>query len=274
MRSDTHTNYSIRQKERQQDVLFKQQQSLKEQHSAPAFEGIDIGALLLHFWKGLKKLFVALKYQLSKRPVIETSKIQLPWFKLGLAALAIFILTKKDIHFSINMKAPLDALVKDHQEESTLPTTEHLSLLTPVNLQTKTVIENKFSLSNISDEKAKNYIKRFQKVAIAEMEKFGIPASIKIAQGLLESRAGTQDATITSNNHFGELMAGQAYHSAWENWRTHSMLLQENYPELFELGNNYKKWAAGFKKVGYTDDRNYEKYLIDIIKKYNLQEID
>lgn len=275
MKPETSTHYDVRQKERPRNVFGSDKRAVKERNGAAAFEGIDIGAILHHLWKGLGKLFVAIKYQISKHPGFSFSNMKMPWLKLGLAALALFILTKKDIHFSINMKAPLEGLVNDRQEEANTPANvDQMSLVSPVSFQTKKVVESKFSLSNISDAEARKYIKRFQKVAIAEMDKFGIPASIKIAQGLLESRAGTNGDAQNDNNHFGSAMAGHEYTSAWQNWRAHSIYLQENYPSLFQLGNNYKKWANGFKSAGYNSERNYGQFLIEIIKKYNLHELD
>ncbi|MBX2871198.1 MAG: glucosaminidase domain-containing protein [Saprospiraceae bacterium] len=274
MRPETYTNYEVRQKDKEHDMFSRQKKAVKASNGGQEFIGIDLNAILQHLWKGLGKLYVALKYQVSKRPGIEKTKFKMPWLKLGLAALALFILTQKDIHFSINMKAPLETMVDDRQESPNTPSNvDQMSIVSPVSLTTKAV-EPRFSLSNISDKQAKSYIKRFEKVARAEMDKFGIPASIKMAQGILESRAGTNEGAMTYNNHFGQVMSGSEYTSAWQNWRAHSIYLQENYPSLFELGANRKKWAKEFKQLGYSGDKYYGQYLLEIIKKYDLDELD
>lgn len=274
MRPDTYTNYEVRQKDKEHDMFSRQKKAVKASNGEQAFIGIDLTAILQHLWKGLGKLYVAFKYQLSKRPGMEGAKFKIPWLKLGLAALALFVITQKDIHFSINMKAPLESMVDDRQESPNTPANiDQMSIVSPVSLTSKAV-EPKFSLSTISDQQAHSYIKRFAKVARAEMDKFGIPASIKMAQGILESKAGTSEDAMTYNNHFGQIMSGNEFTSAWQNWRAHSLLLQENYPSLFKLGDNRKKWAKEFKRIAYSGDRNYGQYLLDIIDKYNLKDLD
>lgn len=274
MRPETYTHYEVRQEEKQHKMFSRDKKAVKRSHGEPVFTGIDLMAILQHLWKGLGKLYVAIKYQISKRPGTEGAKFKIPWLKLGLAALALFLLTQKDIHFSINMKAPLETMIDDRQESPNTPANvDQMSMVSPVSLTGATEVPT-FSLSNITDQQAHGYIKRFEKVARAEMDKFGIPASIKMAQGILESRAGTNEDAMTYNNHFGTAMSGGEYKSAWQNWRAHSLLLQANYPSLFEQGLNRKKWAKEFKRLGYGSDRHYGQYLLDIIEKYDLDELD
>lgn len=274
MRPETYTHYEVRQKEKQHNMFSRGNKAVKRSNGEQVFIGIDLTALLQHLWKGLGKLYVAIKYQLWKRPGTEGAAVRIPWLKLGLAALALFIFTQKDIHFSINMKAPLETVIDDRQESPNTPANiDQMSLVSPVSL-TNASAEPTFSLNNISDQQARSYIQRFERVARAEMDKFGIPASIKMAQGILESKAGTNEDAMTYNNHFGQVMAGGEYKSAWQNWRAHSLFLQQNYPSLFELGPNRKKWVKEFKQLGYSSDRNYGKYLLDIIEKYDLSELD
>lgn len=222
---------------------------------------ITLQDILHYLAAGLLKLWVAIKYQFHRFTGGAFLNIRLPWYKLALAGLAFFILTKKDIQFSINMKAPLSGFVSEQGE------TEQMSLVQPVTLK-------RAGFAELDDQKAQAYIQRFGKVARMEMEKFGIPASIKMAQALLESQAGQQPDALQHNNHFGPLLAGRHFDSAWENWRAHSLLLQERYPDLFKAGASYKNWARGLQRSGYSSNQAYDKQLLDLIEKYQLFQLD
>lgn len=146
-------------------------------------------------------------------------------------------------------------------------------------------------------KKAFDYIDRFATVAIGEQDKFGIPASITLAQGLLESGFGKSRMANTINNHFGikctrgqRRQKGKCYifeddtkydrfvkfESAWASYRAHSRLLQnERYKALYTLEiDDYEGWALGLQKAGYASDNNYAKKLVRIIELYELYEYD
>ena len=150
--------------------------------------------------------------------------------------------------------------------------------------------------TNASPEQLQ-YIKRFANVAQAEMEKFGIPASIKLAQGLLESQSGKSPLAKNNNNHFGikcfskNCRKGHCrnfeddshkdffriYPSAWESYRAHSNLLskESRYQALFKKQDrNYREWATGLAKAGYATDPEYAQKLIRIIESLRLYEYD
>lgn len=141
----------------------------------------------------------------------------------------------------------------------------------------------------------KKYIKRFHKVARQEMKKFGIPASVKMAQALLESGAGGSKLAAQNNNHFGikcfsnKCTKGHCsnfhddhhkdffriYNTSWDSWRAHSRFLSsDRYNHLKKHKNDYKKWAFGLKEAGYATDKNYPNKLIKIIEDYNLYSLD
>lgn len=145
------------------------------------------------------------------------------------------------------------------------------------------------------NRKALAYIDRFKMVAKVEMEKFGIPASIKMAQAILESNVGKSQLSLNHNNHFGLKCFSKVcskghcsnmsddhhkdffrnYQSSWESWRDHSKFLNnERYLHLQNFGNDYKKWAEGLQKAGYATDKNYSSKLIKLIEKYRLYELD
>lgn len=139
------------------------------------------------------------------------------------------------------------------------------------------------------------YVKRFAKVAIGEMNKFGIPASIKLAQGLLESQAGESILATKNNNHFGIKCFSKSckkghcrnfsddshkdffkvYPSAWESYRAHSLFLQnKRYELLHTTASNYKEWAVGLQKAGYATDKEYANKLIRLIENLELYRYD
>ncbi|MDX1940381.1 MAG: glucosaminidase domain-containing protein [Saprospiraceae bacterium] len=238
---------------------------------------VTLGWILKKLWQGLVKLFIAIKYQFYKSTEGFFGTWRFSWFKIGLAGLAIFIVLKKDVQFSINMKAP-NTLPKSSVEQVARPTqtsnrSEELSMAKGFSLWGKERAKIA-SINELDEQRVKGYIRRFTKVAQAEMGKYGIPASVKMAQGILESRAGEVENGQQINNHFGEPLAGRPYESAWENWRAHSLLLKDQYPQLFESGTNYRQWAKSLKELGYNKDKNYDDKLMEAIEKYQLYLLD
>lgn len=147
----------------------------------------------------------------------------------------------------------------------------------------------------ISVESPQEYIQTFAPVAQAEMKTYGIPASIKLAQGLLESGFGQGALARKTNNHFGiKCHVGwegdferhdddernecfRRYNHPMHSYRDHSLFLttRSRYAELFDLPqDNYKAWARGLKKAGYATDRHYPTKLIELIERYELYQYD
>lgn len=145
------------------------------------------------------------------------------------------------------------------------------------------------------DDVKRNYIEQYHQVAIQEMSIYKIPASITLAQGVLESRSGTSELTTRSNNHFGikchkGWKGRKTYHDDDEkgecfrvyknpinSFRDHSLFLtlRKRYEGLFELKiTDYKRWAKGLKKAGYATDNAYPQKLITIIEEYELYKYD
>lgn len=146
-----------------------------------------------------------------------------------------------------------------------------------------------------NNSEIQNYITRFQNTAIAEMDKFGIPASITLAQGIKESEYGKSELSRKSNNHFGiKCMSKKCkrghctnkeddfhkdyfvnYNNAWESYRAHSNFLTgDRYRTLRKHGKDYKKWAWGLQNRGYATDPHYAESIILIIEKYQLYRFD
>lgn len=137
------------------------------------------------------------------------------------------------------------------------------------------------------------YIVQFKDVAINEMKRSGVPASITLAQGILESENGNSELVKKSNNHFGikckSNWSGEsvthdddangecfrAYTNADESYRDHSDFLKINkrYGSLFNLDpEDYTGWAKGLKKAGYATNPRYPELLIKYIEQYDLQQ--
>ena len=142
-------------------------------------------------------------------------------------------------------------------------------------------------------EKAEAYIKTYKELAIAEMIRTGVPASIKLAQGILESQSGESELAKVSNNHFGikckpEWTGARTYHdddakgecfrvypSVEDSYKDHSDFLKSrpHYAFLFQLDpTDYQGWANGLKKAGYATSPTYPQKLLKVINDYNLQQ--
>lgn len=147
----------------------------------------------------------------------------------------------------------------------------------------------------VTTEMVYDYINQFKDIAKSNMSQYGIPASIILAQGILESGAGTAPLSTLANNHFGikchKEWTGPSvlwdddakdecfrkYAQAGESYRDHSLFLtsRSRYASLFELPrDDYKKWAKGLKEAGYATDPKYPDKLIGIIERYQLHRFD
>lgn len=140
-----------------------------------------------------------------------------------------------------------------------------------------------------------SYIDRYSDIALESQRKFKIPASITLAQGLLESGAGNSSLARNANNHFGikchrSWTGGRTYHtddapnecfrsynSVRESYEDHGYFLssQKRYSGLFRLSpTDYKGWAKGLQSAGYATDKGYANKLIKIIEDYRLYLVD
>ena len=152
-----------------------------------------------------------------------------------------------------------------------------------------------FAFLAAGDNPYENYIKKYSKVAVSEMNRTGVPASITLAQGLLESAAGQSELSVKGNNHFGIKCHNnwegrtinhdaeirnecfRAYKNAEESFRDHSDFLryQNRYKSLFDLDpRDYKGWAEGLRNAGYATDPKYPQKLIKLIEDYGLYKYD
>ncbi len=148
-----------------------------------------------------------------------------------------------------------------------------------------------FAAGTLSGERVQElsreqYIERYKEIAVRQMQRYGIPASIILAQGCLESGNGNSRLAVEANNHFGikchdwegdriyhdDDAAGECfrkYHTPEDSYYDHSDFLRTRprYAHLFELGTaDYKGWANGLKEAGYATNPRYAQLLIDLIE--------
>ncbi|MCF0207908.1 MAG: glucosaminidase domain-containing protein [Bacteroidaceae bacterium] len=153
-----------------------------------------------------------------------------------------------------------------------------------------------FSLSTFAQRRNSDYdayINKYSAVAVEQMKLYRIPASITLAQGLLESGAGKSTLAVRGNNHFGIKCHGwsggtiyhdddesgecfRSYSNAKESFEDHSQfLLKERYKRLFSYDlKDYRSWARGLKACGYATSPTYAESLISIIERYELYRFD
>ncbi|WP_343696982.1 glucosaminidase domain-containing protein [Flavobacterium sp.] len=147
----------------------------------------------------------------------------------------------------------------------------------------------------VTSDLINNYVLQYKDIAMGNMKTYGIPASIILAQGILESGAGKGDLAIEANNHFGikchKDWFGESvrhdddsaqecfrkYPEAAESYRDHALFLvgKKRYETLFTYEkDDYKSWAKGLRAAGYATDPNYPDKLIGYIERYNLHQYD
>ena len=157
---------------------------------------------------------------------------------------------------------------------------------------TATILSSNLFAQRISPDE---YINTYREIAIAEMKRSGIPASVTLAQGILETESGNSDLVKRSNNHFGikckSTWTGESvkhtddapnecfrkYNNPEESYKDHSDYLKNTprYASLFQLEPfDYKGWAHGLKNAGYATNPKYPQIVISNIEKYNLQQYD
>jgi LysM repeat protein len=138
------------------------------------------------------------------------------------------------------------------------------------------------------------YIEKYKHIAMEEMRLHGIPASIKLGQGILESGFGNSELAVNANNHFGIKCHGwrgktyhkdddaknecfRSYNDPEQSFRDHSDFLtgRPRYASLFQLDkSDYKGWARGLREAGYATNPRYPELLIRVIEQNNLQQYD
>ena len=185
------------------------------------------------------------------------------------------------------------------EQNQVKPAEQVAEISLPVTLPKKEVRANEHLVATsdvtVTRDAIQEYIDQYKTIAMDNMRQYGIPASIKLAQGILESGSGKGRLCREANNHFGikckETWTGdyvfhtddapdecfRKYGSALDSYKDHSEFLANRvyYKNLFTLDKgDYVAWARGLKKAGYATDPRYPEKLISIIERYNLYEYD
>lgn len=232
------------------------------------------------------------------------------WFKLLLVLLALYIFFQKDLSFQVHFRSPghPDVEEQDPPQVDRAARREKLTERRDAGKQpSRTGRKQLFDLSSafkpgkkdvsykelleaVSEEARVAYLKRFAKVALVEQQKYGIPASIILANGLLHSVSGKGDWAVTGNNHFSlrctDTWTGASgyyngaclrhYESAWASYRDHSIFLSKDCREMLPFGQNagYENWAEALARGPYSQESGLSAALVDLIGAYRLFELD
>jgi flagellum-specific peptidoglycan hydrolase FlgJ len=186
------------------------------------------------------------------------------------------------------VKKPISKPVETKKNETSVAANEQ-------NKESKTEVLEATSKVKVTTEIVLAYIEKFKEIAKTNMKNHGVPASIVLAQAILESGAGTGDLSNQANNHFGikchkdwsgasvkhdddeDQECFRKYVEAIDSYADHVAFLKGRkwYQPLFKLDkDDYKGWAHGLKKAGYATDPNYPSKLIGIIERYQLNKYD
>lgn len=238
-------------------------------------------------------------------PIVDYTKRH--WFKIACMAFLVFIFLKKDFRFQINMKSPIqqESPTQQHAVQKKKETLTEKTAVPVVNKSSTTFFDRipfigggrskhqsaaAKELAQVDESTKEAYMKRFAHIAVKEQARFGIPASIILASALLHSQANSRDVTRTAHNHFAlrctgdwdghsEIIQGTCYRhyeTNWESFRDHSYFItSDSYSHLKKLGKkDYKAWAKGLEKAGFSEENNLAKHLIQIIEQYHLFDLD
>lgn len=275
-------------------------------HVRRSFKAAPLWLVLKRLGSALRKVSAAWGHRMGRHMAERGWTAFLPWIKGGTVAVVFLIVLNENVSFHVRQGDALPGTATATRAVSHQPAVAGASLQPewPGTSHTDIAGGNAseaidFFADAPTDDaetrRAKSYIRRFRKVARAEMKKFGIPASVKMAQALVESRAGTSRLARENNNHFGIKCFSKSckkghcsnfgddhhkdffriYPTAWESWRAHSLMLtQGRYRKLLDYGTDYRKWAYGLKELGYATDPSYAETLIRTIEEYQLWRLD
>lgn len=217
------------------------------------------------------------------------------WFQTTMIAVCSYALAEKDVQIGIRFGETGDA-IPVVQWRKWGPQPARLVDGNLANTYSNMIYSQSGPKMSEKTRKQIAYVEAYADIARQEMQEYGIPASITLAQGLLESNAGESRLADQNHNHFGIKCFSKTcaqghcrnftddhhkdffriYTSPEESYRAHSVLLQSRrYQHLQQLDpTDYKRWAQGLKKAGYATDPDYAEKLIAIIEHLQLHTFD
>ncbi|MEM7571317.1 MAG: glucosaminidase domain-containing protein [Bacteroidota bacterium] len=219
-----------------------------------------------------------------------------PWTKLILLLSLALLFSQREINFSLSLNSSQwfggRGLIASSSSDAS--EAQNVSLLGSAKTEERPTATT--AADNPVRRRQLNYITTYRRVAETEMEEHGIPASITLAQGLLESGAGHSSLARRANNHFGIKCFSRScsrghctnfdddthkdffivYDSPEESYASHSRVLKhQRYADLFELSpTDYRAWARGLSQAGYATDPQYANKLIRLIEEFDLHDYD
>lgn len=217
--------------------------------------------------------------------------------KIGILLLSLFVLSSCSSRYYKNKKNTKRVTYRG-QRPSTNITPKKTAVVSPKTKKYENAEDDYHEIPpavEVTSAVTEKYINDYKEIAMVEMQRYKIPASITLAQAILESGSGQGRLARHGNNHFGikchsswegktmthdDDEKGECfrrYKYAFESFEDHSTFLvnRSRYAFLFELApDDYEGWAHGLKKAGYATDPSYAKKLIQLIKKHNLHEYD
>lgn len=229
------------------------------------------------------------------------------WLRIGIAAVFLFVLNRKQIDLSIQLGSPRVAPqqevntpeqpVKQQKEQRAEVFTEEVNETKKGNwLQQMNILsgssypELSMRLQKIDEQRVAGFLRRFSHVAQKEQQKYGIPASIVLANALLQSGSGTTEAARQGDNLFGLPCTAdwqgptvatngkcyRKYDNAWTSFRDHSLYVTTGkFAEMTQLSaKDYNSWAAGLDKLNFNKTTNLEEQLLAVIEQWQLFQFD
>ena len=261
-------------------------------NNAPASGVGQLQEMVEHFMQGFSRFITAVQHVLHRYSFGILGEIPLlNVVKISILGIIMFVIWNGGIAFDLNSSK----FASSNNHERT-----HDNHYVQKVADKDAYGKMSFDLSPASPEQlhatqVKNYIERYSPIAVAEMDRCGIPASITLAQAIIESRAGTSVLAIKNNNHFGIKCFSRTckpghcsnytddhhkdffikYDSPENSWRDHSQFLMKNrYKELAKYGRNVGVWAKGLREFGYATDADYDKKILSVIRQYDLTRFD
>ncbi len=277
-------------------IFYKQDNDnthLLEKITSPKLENNILTEYLNRLRNAFERVSGAFQHRFEKYTFGISAKISgITAVKICILSIIMFFIFRKDIATPINS---VNFVAQTMNEEKAHASKHKKSFVTPAALGSVVNDLSPASPEELRENQVREYIERFSDIAVGEMDKFGIPASISMAQAIIESRSGTSSLAVRNNNHFGIKCFSKScpkghcsnftddhhkdffrqYKGVWESWREHSnFLMKYRYKNLTKHGKNYRAWASGLREFGYATDSNYDKKLIAVIEKYGLQKLD
>lgn len=233
------------------------------------------------------------------------------WYKLGAIAFLLYIFFQKDLSFEINLNNPVQMEqespnqgnptqfpIKKEREKYT--ESKKPPSITDINsgsldrfditlFGSSDEINSMKELRKIGEDTKMKYFKRFANVVVSEQKKFGIPASIILANSFLHSHSGKRDIANSGNNYFAiscdswngpsgkyDGKCFKHYKNAWSSFRDHSQYVTTGkFQPLRQFSStDYQSWAKGLEQLGFSKEPNLSNSLIQIIEQYRLYDLD